>query len=224
MKLGMLVAVEIKAVLKSGFELKKQEEIGRFSVYTYETQGHDLYVIHSGAGQVFAAAATEILISLYKVEAIINFGIVGSLREDVSLGNTCVVERIVDYSFDTSEIDCCEPGRHLAYPTVFLPADKGLMDKAQQIVPNLIKVTCASGNKFVGTAEEKRRLRAEFDCDIVEMEAAAIQLIGDMHAVPCLFIKGISDTLHGGAEEFSRMFDKASEDCFLIVTEILKSM
>ena len=224
MKMGMLVAVEIKAVLKSGFDLVREEKVGKFTVYTFTIHGQTTHVIHSGAGQVFAAAATEILISIYKVDFIINFGIVGSLREDVILGNTCVVERIVDYSFDTSELDDCEPGRHLNYPEVFLPADKGLMDKALEVVPTLKKVTCASGNKFVGSAEEKRWLHETFHCDIVEMEAAAIQLIADMHGVPCLFIKGISDTLHGGAEEFSKMFDAASNDCFAIVSAIMKTM
>ncbi|MDI9520416.1 MAG: 5'-methylthioadenosine/S-adenosylhomocysteine nucleosidase [Bacillota bacterium] len=224
MKLGMLVAVEIGAVIKSGFKLIREEKIGKFAVYIFEIHGQTTFVIHSGAGQTFAAAATEILISVYKVDLIINFGIVGSLREDVSLGNTCVVEKIVDYMFDTSEIDGGEPGRHQRYPGIYLPADESLIQKALAIVPELRRVTCASGNKFVGTADEKRWLHQTFNCDIVEMEAAAIQLICDMHDIPCLFIKGISDTLHGGAEEFTRMFEAASDDCFRIVSEIMRTM
>ncbi len=224
MKLGMLVAVEIEAVLKSGFTLEKTDHVGAFAVYTYTISGQAVYVIHSGAGQVFAAAATEILLSVYQVDLVINFGIVGSLREDVHLGTTCVVENVVDYSFDTSQIDGCEVGRHLRYPSIFLPADKALLEKALSLNPDLVKVNCASGNKFVGTAEEKRWLHTAFQCDIVEMEAAAILLICDMHQVPCLFIKGISDTLHGGADEFKAMFDKASEDCFEIVLGIMKGI
>lgn len=224
MKLGMLVAVEIGAVMKSGFRLIREEKIGKFAVYTFDIHGKTAHVIHSGAGQVFAAAATEILISVYKADLIINFGIVGSLREDVLLGSACVVEKIVDYMYDTSEADHCERGRHLNYPDIYLPADEALIQKALAVVPELQRVTCASGNKFVGTAEEKRWLRQAFNCDIVEMEAAGIQLICDMHGIPCLFVKGVSDSLYGGAKEFAEMFETASEACFQIVSDIMRTM
>lgn len=220
-KIGLLVAVEIDSVLKSNFEYIRKEQIGKFDIYVYEMNGNQIIVAHSGAGQVMAAAATEILISLYQVEFIINFGIVGALTETIGLEQVCVIENVVDYSFDTSEVDNCEVGRHLEYPSIYLKTDEQLLEKALTIVPDLKKVNCASGTKFVSTSEEKAQISKQFLCDIVEMEAAGILLTANMHDVGVLFIKGISDTFHGGPEEFHSMYEKSSDACFQIILSLL---
>lgn len=220
-RIGMLVAVEIRSVLKTDFECVRREKVGKFDIYVYERNGNQIIVVHSGAGQVMAAAATEILISLYHIDFIINFGIVGALTEAIGVEQVCVVEHVVDYCFDTSEVDHCEVGRHLEYPSVNLKTDEALLERALRIVPNLRKVNCASGTKFVGTSEEKRQISERFHCDIVEMEAAGILLTANMHDVGVLFIKGISDTFHGGPEEFLSMYEKSSDACFKIILNLL---
>lgn len=223
-KIGLLVAVEIDSVLKSGFEYIRKEQNGKFDIYIYELNGNQIIAVRSGAGQVMAAAATELLISLYHVDFIINFGIVGALTETIGLEQVCVVENVVDYAFDTSEVDRCEVGRHLEYPSIYLKTDEELLQRALEIVPELKKVNCASGMKFVSTSEEKERIGREFHCDIVEMEAAGILLTANMHDVGVLFIKGISDTLHGGPEEFLAMFERSSDTCFQIISDLLSGL
>lgn len=222
-KIGLLVAVEISSVLKSDFIFIRKEQVGKFNIFIYEKNGNQIIVILSGAGQVKAAAATEILISLYQVDFIINFGIVGALTETIGLEQVCVVDSVVDYSFDTSEADHTEVGRHNEYPSVFLKTDENLLQMALQIAPDLKKVNCASGSKFVSTSEEKAQINKRFHCDIVEMEAAGILLTANMHDVGVLFIKGISDTFHGGAEEFFAMFEKSSDTCFQIISSLLNA-
>ncbi len=221
-KIGLLVAVEIDSLLKSNFTYTKTEHVGKFDVYIYEINGNQIIAIHSGCGQIKAAAATEILISLYHVDFIINFGIVGALTEEIGLQQVCVVDNVVDYAFDTSEADNCEVGRHCEYPSVYLKTDDKLIEKALQIIPGLRKVNCASGSKFVSTPEEKSRINREFNCDIIEMEAAGILLTADMHNVGVLFIKGISDSFHGGKEEFFAMYQKSSDVCLKIVLQLLE--
>ncbi len=221
-KIGLLVAVEIDSLLQSNFTYTKTEHVGKFDIYIYEINRNQIIVIHSGCGQIKAAAATEILISLYHVDFIINFGIVGALTEEIGLQQVCVVDNVVDYAFDTSEVDKCEVGRHCEYPSVYLKADDKLIEKALQIIPGLCKVNCASGSKFISTPEEKSQINRDFNCDIVEMEAAGILLTADMHSVGVLFIKGISDGLHGGKEEFLAMRKKSSDVCLEIVLQLLE--
>ncbi len=221
-KIGLLIAVEIDSLLKSNFVYAKTERAGKFNVYLYELNGQQLVAIHSGCGQVKAAAATEILISLYHVDFIINFGIAGALTEEIGLQQVCIIDHVVDYAFDTSEADGCEVGRHCEYPSVYLKTDDKLIEKVLQILPDLRKVNCASGSKFVSTPQEKSQIHRDFNCDIVEMEAAGILLTADMHDVRVLFIKGISDSLHGGREEFFAMFQKSSDVCLKIVMQLLE--
>lgn len=220
--IGLLVAVEIECLLKSNFTCTRLEQVGKFNVYCYELNGNHIIAIHSGCGQIKAAAATEILISVYHVDFIINFGIVGALTEEIGLQQVCLIENVVDYAFDTSEADNCEAGRHCEYPSIYLKTNEELMEKALRIVPGLRKVNCASGTKFVSTAEEKTQIHRAFHCEIVEMEAAGILLTADMHDIGVLFIKGISDSLHVGKEEFFAMCKKSSDVCLKIVTQLLE--
>ncbi|MEA4920322.1 MAG: 5'-methylthioadenosine/S-adenosylhomocysteine nucleosidase [Clostridiaceae bacterium] len=223
-KIGMLVAVEISSVLaKYG---KAEEEIDRFGfkIYRYSIDECGLYVIHSGAGEIAAAAATELLIAVYGVEAVVNFGVVGGLTDEMKLTKTVVVERVVHYDFDTSAFDKCEVGRYLRYPDIYIPMTKGLVDKACAIEPSLVRVTCASGDKFIDGGEKRRELAQNFGADICEMELAAIALTCDRCGVPCLSIKTVSDSIEGGAEEFGRMIEQAADICLRITDKLLLSV
>ena len=54
-KIGMLVAVEMEAVLSRYGSARRTEERSGFRVYTYAMDGYTLYVVHSGAGELAAA-------------------------------------------------------------------------------------------------------------------------------------------------------------------------
>ncbi len=215
MKIGMLIAIqkEIDAFMSEYEGKYSKESLSGFDVYKVDNGKNQVFAIHSGAGQVFAAAATMLLIDRFEVEMIINYGIVGALREGLSAKDTCVVEKIVHYCFDTSEIDGCEVGRHLEYDSIFIPTDKKLMETALELDKDLKVVTCASGERFIDDVQEKLALGREFKSDICEMEAAAIQLIADRNGVPCLFLKAVSDSLYGGAEEYDNLIEDTSSVC-----------
>lgn len=220
-KIGMLVAVEIGSVLgKYGQAVEEIDRFG-FRVYKYILPGCELYVVHSGAGEIAAAAATQLLIAVYGVEAIVNFGVVGGLTEEMKLARTVVVERVVHYDFDTSPIDHCEVGRYMRYPAVHIPLNARMIELACAAAPELVRVTCASGDKFIDGPEKKQQLARDFDADICEMELAAIVLTCDRSGIPCLAIKTVSDAVGGGADEFSRMVDHAADICLQVTDRIL---
>ncbi len=223
-RIGMLVAVEIDSVLtRYGTPLETKDYRG-FSVLTYQNDGYLLYVLNSGAGQIAAAAGVQFLISELHVEMIVNFGVVGGLTPEMAKSRTCIVERVVHYEFDTSPIDNCEVGRYLHYPSIYLPTTPSLVKRAMELEPSLKPVTCASGDKFVDTAERKTALHKQFDADICEMEAAAIVLTCDRNNVPCLLIKAVSDSLTGGAEEFLDALQETSAVCLEVADRIIKEL
>ena len=223
-KIGMIVAVEMDAELSRFGSPKGEEKRGGFTVYRYENETYELCVVSSGAGEIAAAAAAELLITGYGVSLIVNFGVVGGLTEEMTMARTVVVERVVHTDFDTSDWDGCERGRYLAYPTRYVPADPELVRKAREAAPELVPVTCASADKFVAGAEKKRALHAEFAADICEMEAAGILLTANRAGVPCLLIKAVSDGITGGAEEFEREIRHSSEVCLEVTDRIIRSL
>lgn len=223
-RIGMIVAVEIKAVLDKYGAALEEKNVAGYRVLEYKTDKYELIILNCGAGEIAAAAGTQYLISEYKVDMIANFGVVGGLTEDMSKTKTAIVEKVVHYDFDTSAIDNCEVGRYMQYPDVFIPVDKQLFDKAREMYPDLKPVICASADKFVADPEAKRALNKRYGAEICEMEAAGIALICDRNHVPCMMIKVVSDGITGGAEEFTQTIDEAAAICLEIVNEVIGAL
>ena len=223
-KIGMLVAVEMGAVLSRYGTARAVETRHGFEVRTYEMEGYTLYVMHSGAGEIAAAAAAQLLIDRYEVELLVNFGVVGGLTAEMAQTKTCVVEKVVHYDFDTSAYDGTLPGQYAEYPDVYLPATASLVERAVRIAPELKRVICASADKFVDGQEAKSALHEKFGADICEMEAAAVVLTCNRSGVPCLLIKTVSDGLLGGAEEFGVALQHTSELCLEVADRIIREL
>ncbi|MBQ6895639.1 MAG: 5'-methylthioadenosine/S-adenosylhomocysteine nucleosidase [Oscillospiraceae bacterium] len=222
--IGMLVAVEIKAVLDRFGDSLCEKEVAGYRVLEYKTPNYNLIIAKCGAGEIAAAGGTQFLISEYKVDMIINFGVVGGLTPEMAKTKTCVVEKVVHYDFDTSAVDNVEVGRYLEYPDVYIPATKALVDKALSLNPDLMPVICASADKFVAEPQQKINLNKQFGAHICEMEAAGIVLICNRNNVPCLLIKSVSDSIEGGADEFWSTVNEAAAMCLDIVNEIIKEL
>lgn len=223
-RIGMLVAVEMDSVLSRYGTAGERLEYPGYTVLTYHNDTYTLYVLESGAGQIAAAAGVQFLISVLQVEMIINFGVVGGLTPEMAQTKTCIVDRVVHYEFDTSPIDNCEVGRYMNYPDIYLPATPELVKRALEIDPTLKTVTCASGDKFVDTAERKAALHTQFNADICEMEAAAVVLTCNRNHIPCLLIKTVSDGLCGGAEEFTTGLARTSEICLELTDRLIREL
>ena len=222
--IGMVVAVEMDAVLsRYGAPSEKRREAG-FDIYTYTGADYTIYALNTGAGEIAAAAATQLLISVFHADMILNFGVVGGLTDEMAKARTCVVESVVHYDFDTSEAGWAETARYLDYPTVYIPATAALADQAVGIEPRLKKVICASADKFVGSPDRKRELHALYGAEICEMEAAGILLTCNRAKVPCLLIKTVSDSITGGAEEFSAQVDRSAAICLQIAHDIIQRL
>lgn len=154
-KIGMVVAVEIEAVIEKYAGLEKIENIP-YEIWRTNIKNVELYILKSGAGEIFASAGTQYLITKYNVELIVNFGIVGALTEELSHESVCLVEKVVHYDFDTSAVDNCAVGRYLNYESEYIGVNKKLLDVAKSVFPNLKEVICASGDKFVADSEQKK--------------------------------------------------------------------
>lgn len=223
-RIGMIVAVEIEAVLQQYGAALERQQIDGFEVQLLQQEGYQLIIVRTGAGEIAAAAGTQLLISRFGVDFVVNFGVVGGLTPEMALARTCVVERVVHYDMDTSEIDGTLPGQYADYPSVYIPCQERLLALAQEVYPQLQRVTCASGDKFVGDPAKKAALHQQFDAQICEMEAAGILITCNRAKVPCLLIKTVSDSITGGAEEFSAQVDRSAAICLQIAHDIIQRL
>ena len=73
MKIGLLIAIEreLDAFLQSGEERTEETVAGR-TIYKTRMEGHDIYAVKSGCGEIDAAAATMMLIVKYGCELVLD--------------------------------------------------------------------------------------------------------------------------------------------------------
>lgn len=223
-KIGMVVAVEMAALLSRYGEPRERIRSFGFTVLVYGFENYELYVLNSGAGEIASSAGTQVLISVFGVDMIVNYGVVGGLTAEMERTRTCVVESVVHYDYDTHDWDNCVPGQYIMYPSPFIPTTEELVRRAKAIRPELKGVICASGDKFIASAEAKRELNVRFGAEICEMEAAGIVLTCNRSGVPCLLIKTVSDGLTGGTDEFLREMEEASGICLEIAGSIMEQL
>ena len=222
--IGMLVAVEIEAVLSRYGMATGREERWGFEVLSYESEEYRLFVVHSGVGELAAAAATQLLIDRYQVDFVVNFGVVGGLCPEMKQAHACVVEKVVHYDFDISGIDPVAPGQYPGYEDAFIPAEPWLVERAVALAPELERVTCASADKFVNSPAAKAALHERYGAQICEMEAAAVLLTCRRCGVPCLMIKTVADSIEGGADEYYSELQRSSALCLELTDRIIREL
>lgn len=223
-KIGVIVAIELDAVLSKYGTPAEAKEYPGYTVMTYVNDSFTMYVTQSGAGEIAAAAATQFLISVYGVDMILNFGVVGALTEEMSLAEACVVDKVIHYDFITDGWLNLKPGQYLGYDSPFISTSTELVDEALRVFPGLKKVVCASADKFVDDPAAKAALSEKYGADICEMEAAGVVLTCHRNNVPCLLIKAVSDGLTGGAKEFMTELNRVSLECFDAADKIIRNI
>lgn len=219
MKIGLIIAIarELEAFLQSG-ENRTAETVAGRTVYHTVINGHEIYAVQSGCGEIDAAAAAMLLIARFDCDTILNFGVTGALEEDLRVEDLFVVEKVCHYDYDTSPIDPVVPGQYTEYPDAFIPLSPDLVRLAQS--KGLRCVAAASGDKFVEDRTEKLRLRA-LGCSICDMEIAAIARTCERCGVRCLSVKCISDTFDGNGGDFTQNVARSAEKAFRALREII---
>ena len=224
MKIGLLIAVtrELEAFLQSGEELTEEIVAGR-TIYKARMEGHEIYAVCSGCGEIDASAGTMLLIVKYGCELILNFGVTGALLEDLKVEDLFVAEKAWHYDFDITAFGgTTKVGQYSEYPDEFIPLDAGLVNLVTEKMPGIRKIAVASADKFVEDRNEKLRLR-ESGCGLCEMELAAIARVCERSGVKCLSIKCISDTFEGGSGDFATNVERSAKAAFRVLRMILEN-
>ncbi len=220
--IGMVIAMQkelIPFLESSGTEIEKDDRFG-FEIIKFRIGDNNIICVQSGIGEIKAAAATQLLISTYNAEVIINFGVCGSLA-DIGVAETVLVKGVVHYDYDLSPIAHCEVGRYPEFPSTVIDTDENLRKRVKKINPSIKEVICASADKFVADEEKKECLHKTYGAEICEMECAGVLMTSVRSSVPCLIIKAVSDG-KGGAEEYEKMVHSASKAYLELINQLIR--
>lgn len=177
------------------FENLSESADNRGPVFHYKWYNLDIDLIITGLGTTFTTYYLTRALHLARYDLVINAGIAGSFRDELSIGTVVNVKREQFCDFGIEEDDRIK--------TVF---DAGFVDpydppfhNGQLINPHsydhldLITVHGITGNISHGSAQSIARIKKEFDPDIESMEGAAIFYVCLLEKVPFLEIRAISN-------------------------------
>ena len=197
MTLGIIAAMseELEILLKD-MEVKSKETKANMTFHQGTLWGQEVVAVVCGIGKVNAAVCTQILISEYKVDKVINVGVAGGIGMEIYPGD--VVIKCSQELVDLCEEACKE--------------NEEIKSFTGRIV---------TGDQFVASVEKVKWLEEEFGASACEMEGGSIAHVCYLNNIPFLVIRSISDNANNGAHmdfaEFTAIGVKNS-------TSILKSM
>lgn len=185
-------------------ELVGSDPFFQGSVLRY-TDGNVLCLIAaSGVGEIYASATTALFAERYKVDALLNFGLVGALNPQLHVGDLAVVNRVVHHQMDLRGLGASKKGVYDNRYTPFWELPSDTIERVQNAIPQrLPEVTLASGDAFVSSKAQKAELVRDFQADICDMEGAAIAIVSAAYGIPLFMLKMVSDNADDkGAAEY----------------------
>ena len=101
--LGIIGAMDEEvAKIKEQLDFVQVERRAAMDFYKGTLGGKEVVVVRSGIGKVNAAMCTQILADVYHVEAVVNTGIAGSLKDEIDIGDIVLSEDAVQHDMDAT--------------------------------------------------------------------------------------------------------------------------
>ena len=170
---------ELRPLIKHWPSTTVTHEAREFTLF----EGNHAVVIISGIGPEGARAAAEAIIAQHSPDLLISAGVAGALVPELHVGETI---------FPTTVIDTQDGSRH---ETAIHDAPLGKTPFARTILASYPEIASAS---------HKQQLAKSYGAHAVDMEAAAVARAAQVHSLPFLAIKAISDELDFELPDMSR--------------------
>ena len=175
--------------------------------------GKEVVVVRSGIGKVNAGICTQILVDDFQVDAIINTGIAGSLKNEINIGDIVISTDALQHDVDAREFGY-EPGQIPRMEVLAFKADSRLIEQAEasshEVNPEVgvFKGRVVSGDQFIADRRVKESIIEKFQGYCTEMEGAAIAQAAYLNQVPFVVIRSISDKADDSASVYYPAFEK----------------
>jgi adenosylhomocysteine nucleosidase len=180
-KIAIIAALdrEIHSLVKTWASTRLEHEGREFIFY----ESDYAVAVCGGIGPESARRAAEAVIANYSPEVLISAGIAGALVPELHVGETifpAIVIDTTDSSWHATGIQHAPVGKTVLARTVL--------------------ASCPE----IASAAQKRQLAKSFGAHAVDMEAAAVARAAQLHNLPFLAVKAISDDINFEISELNR--------------------
>jgi len=198
-RIGVIGAMqeEVSALIS---QMKDKEEytIAGMTFCKGNLWNQDAVVVRSGVGKVNIGICTQLMITVFSVDFVINTGVAGGLYKDINVGDIVISSDALQH-----DLDCSAHGfKKGAIPDMessVFKADPELVDLAREACELVNpEISCyvgrvVTGDQFIGGSEKKKELVELFDAYCVEMEGGAMAQVAWLNKVPFVIVRAITD-------------------------------
>ena len=183
----------------------------------------DIIAVAGGIGKVNAAMATELAISLYQPDLIINIGVAGCFK-NVEIGTLILADKFIQHDVDTT--GCGDPiglvstVNMVEFPTSWPDLAKNAMDL---IGRPYLTGTGATGDWFAKSGDRAKWIHDTFHPLFIEMEGAAIAQVCFRNDIAFMALKSVSDCIFGN-DKYDFNFPKAMENLNSVAFQFAKNL
>lgn len=198
-------------------------EKARLKFYEGQIDGTEVVALFSGVCKVNAAIASQILIDIFNVNAIINSGTAGGMDPRLKIFDTVISTEVCYH--DVAQDILTE--FHPWMKSVFFEADQKLIELSKVAVEKtkfpgkVFWGRMVTGESFI-TEEGRQKINDEFAPLTVDMETASIAHVCYVNHIPFISVRCVTDTAEeSGVSNFEENCAKASAIAKNIVVAIL---
>ena len=202
--IGAVIAMQSEAdILLSEMKVERCLTISGKKVCVGKAYGKDVAVCVCGVGKVNAALGTQLLVSKFDVEKLLNFGVSGGLNDSTKLCEIYQIGSAVQFDFDLTQLNGTKIGTLDEYTENYLALT---LLKLPFEARNL-----GTADRFNDSPADYALLTKELNADIRDMEGCAIVQASYLAKLPVYSIKAISDVAGSGSttEQYLANRDKA---------------
>lgn len=188
MKIGIVAAMELELLpLMEHFLTVKSFEYAGKTFWISSKNTHQLIFLCSGQGKTNSAMYTQLLIEKFSPDIVLNIGICGGITSSCSQSDLYLGEKYCHYDIRKKQSLSKFPNR------LFFPADEHLIACFSAIDPSVKRGIFGTGEGFVASDHQKKRLIDDFKIDCVDMESAAVAQCCYLNDVRFLSIRVVAD-------------------------------
>ena len=217
--IGVVVAMQSEAnILLEEMKIHRSLTVSGKKVHVGKAHGKDVAVCVCGVGKVNAALGTQLLVSKFDAEKLLNFGVAGGLNNGTKLCEVYQIGWAVQFDFDLTQLNGTKIGTLDEYEENYLALNK-------LNAPFPVK-RLGTSDRFNDSAEDYKLLTAELNADIRDMEGGAIVQGAYLAQLPVYSVKAISDVAGSGSttEQFLINKDKALKNLKAVLPVIFEEL
>ena len=230
-KIGIIGAMDEEVSrLKEKMNVSKVEKKAGMEFFQGELSGKEAVIVKSGIGKVNAGICTQILVDDFSVDAVINTGVAGSLKNEINIGDIVLSKDALQHDMDATGFGY-EPGVIPRMEESIFKGDETLIQVAKEVNENVnaeistFVGRVVSGDQFISDHAKKTELVENFAGYCTEMEGAAIALVCYLNKLPFLIIRAISDKADNSATmDYGEFEAKAIEHTVKLVSGMMEKL